>query len=101
MTSRVYYKLRYLKLTRMSSAETETQAPPIEIFDSLPYYDNDLEQYPLLKLKVEQELAREPKPPQTLHPRVPLAPKLFAVRPRSGPVDALLNILVISRIIRF
>jgi len=54
--------------------------PQPEIFDSLPYYDNDLELYPILKQKVEQELARQPKPPQTLHPLVPPAPKLFAVR---------------------
>jgi hypothetical protein len=54
--------------------------PPAEIFDSLPYYDNDLELHPILKQKVEQELAREPKPPQTLHPRVPPPAKLFAVR---------------------
>jgi pre-mRNA-splicing factor SPF27 len=57
-----------------------TEAPPSEIFDSLPYYDNDLELYPSLKLKVEQELAREPKPPQSLHSRVPPPITLFAVR---------------------
>ena len=51
-----------------------------EIFDSLPYYDDDLEKFPILKQKVEQELAREPKPPLTLHPRVPPAIILFAVR---------------------
>jgi len=51
-----------------------------EIFDSLPYYDDDLEKYPILKQKVEQELAREPKPPQALHPRVPPPITLFAVR---------------------
>lgn len=50
-----------------------------EIFDSLPYYDNDLEQNPILKEKVERELAREPKPPQTLHPRVPPPFELFKV----------------------
>ena len=55
-----------------------SEAP--EIFDSLPYYDDDLEKYPLLKEKVERELAREPKPPQTLHPRVAPAITLFAVR---------------------
>src|ERR1700733_13142109 len=54
-------------------------APPNEIFDSLPYYDNELEIYPILKQKVEQELAREPKPPQTFYPRVPPEPILFAV----------------------
>ncbi|KIJ08755.1 hypothetical protein PAXINDRAFT_18124 [Paxillus involutus ATCC 200175] len=49
------------------------------IFDSLPYYDNDLEQYPTHKEKVEKELAREPKPPQTLHPLVPPPFELFKV----------------------
>jgi hypothetical protein len=48
-------------------------------FDSLPYYDNDLELYPFLKEKVEQELAREPKPPQTIHPLVPRPIELFKV----------------------
>lgn len=55
-----------------------SEAP--EIFDSLPYYDDDLEKFPILKQKVEQELARESKPPQTLHPRVPPTVTLFAVR---------------------
>ena len=48
-------------------------------FDSLPYYDNDLELYPILKEKVEMELAREPKPPQTMHPLVPPPLELFKV----------------------
>ncbi|KAH7914496.1 breast carcinoma amplified sequence 2 [Hygrophoropsis aurantiaca] len=52
-----------------------------EIFDSLPYYDNDLDQYPILKEKVEWELSREPKPPQTLHPNVPPPLELFANNP--------------------
>jgi pre-mRNA-splicing factor SPF27 len=59
----------------MSTTETS------EIFDSLPYYDDDLEKYPILKQKVEQELAREPKPPQALHPRVPPPITLFANNP--------------------
>jgi hypothetical protein len=59
-------------------ARNMSEAP--EIFDSLPYYDDDLEKFPILKQKVEQELAREPKPPQTLHPRVPPPVTLFAVR---------------------
>lgn len=50
------------------------------VFDSLPYYDNDLELYPILKEKVDRELAREPKPPQTIHPRVPPPLELFKVR---------------------
>ncbi|KAF9229561.1 breast carcinoma amplified sequence 2 [Gyrodon lividus] len=51
------------------------------IFDSLPYYDNDLEQYPILKEKVEKELAREPKLPQALHPLVPPPVELFKSSP--------------------
>jgi pre-mRNA-splicing factor SPF27 len=51
-----------------------------EIFDSLPYYDDDLQKYPGLKEKVQEELARELKESQTLHPRVPPAVELFAVR---------------------
>jgi hypothetical protein len=50
-----------------------------EIFDSLPYYDNDLVQFPDLKQKVDQELAREPKPPAELHPDVPPSVTLFEV----------------------
>ncbi|KAH7924005.1 breast carcinoma amplified sequence 2 [Leucogyrophana mollusca] len=53
----------------------------MEIFDSLPYYDNDLEQFPILKEKVEWELAREPKAPQTLHPNVPPPFELFTNNP--------------------
>lgn len=57
----------------------DTSVQP-DIFDSLPYYDDDLQKFPLLKQKVEQELARQPKPPTTLHPRVPPAFEPFAVR---------------------
>ncbi|KAL7285711.1 breast carcinoma amplified sequence 2 [Trametes coccinea BRFM310] len=64
----------------MSSVTNGDSQPPI-VFDSLPYYDNELEQYPILKEKVERELAREGKPPQTLHPKVPPAPTLFANHP--------------------
>jgi hypothetical protein len=49
------------------------------IFDALPYYDNDLEVHPELKAKVEKELAREGKPPTTLHPKVPPPVNLFSV----------------------
>ncbi|KAK7064502.1 Pre-mRNA splicing factor [Favolaschia claudopus] len=52
-----------------------------ELLDSLPYYDNDLEQFPSLKEKVDREFARQPKPPTTLHPRVPPAYELFAKNP--------------------
>lgn len=52
----------------------------VEIFDSLPYYDDDLQKYPHLKQKVEQELARELQSYDTLHPRVPPPIELFTVR---------------------
>ncbi|KAE9410769.1 breast carcinoma amplified sequence 2 [Gymnopus androsaceus JB14] len=52
-----------------------------EIFDSLPYYDDDLSKFPFLKEKVEQEFARQPKPPTTLHPRVPPPYQLFTKNP--------------------
>ena len=64
------------------SSVTNGDSQPSIIFDSLPYYDNELEQYPILKERVEKELAREGKPPQTLHPKVPPEPTLFAVRAR-------------------
>jgi hypothetical protein len=51
-----------------------------EIFDSLPYYDDDLQKFPELKAKVQEELARELKESQTLHPHVPPAVELFTVR---------------------
>lgn len=55
-------------------------AETAELLESLPYYDDDLEQYPWLKEKVDREFARQPKPPATLHPRVPPAYELFTVR---------------------
>jgi len=51
----------------------------IEIFDSLPYYDDDLEKYPGLQDKVDYELSRQPKPPTTMHPHVPPPFELFKV----------------------
>ena len=51
-----------------------------EIIDSLPYYDDDLQKFPILKEKVDHELAKEGKPPSTLHPRVPPPIELFTVR---------------------
>ena len=60
------------------SAEDYQEQTPI-IFDSLPYYDNDLEQYRELKQKVDKELAKESKPPSDLHPNVPPAADLFTV----------------------
>ncbi len=55
---------------------------PTEIWDSLPYYDDDLQKYPELKQKVEEEMARDRKPNATLHPRVPPPFKPLAVRER-------------------
>ncbi|EIN13609.1 breast carcinoma amplified sequence 2 [Punctularia strigosozonata HHB-11173 SS5] len=63
----------------MSSDELQPAQPAI--FDALPYYDNELEQFPALRQKVEQELAREGKPPETLHPRVPPPVELFVNNP--------------------
>lgn len=52
-----------------------------DIFDALPYYDNDLDVHPALRKKVEAELARENKlNPTTLHPKVPPAIEIFTVR---------------------
>ncbi|KAL5534572.1 hypothetical protein ACEPAG_1035 [Sanghuangporus baumii] len=63
------------------SIETDNDQQP-EIFDSLPYYDNDLDVHPALKQKVEAELARESRNnPQTLHPRVPPPLELFSRNP--------------------
>lgn len=60
------------------SSETQTAGP--EIFDSLPYYDNDLAVHPLLKQRVEHEIARESLlPTQALHPHVPPPFTLFSV----------------------
>jgi len=60
--------------------EAEAESAP-EIYDSLPYYDNDLERYPNLKEIVEKEFAKEPKPPATLHPKAPPEINLFANNP--------------------
>ncbi|KAF8624795.1 hypothetical protein AX15_005684 [Amanita polypyramis BW_CC] len=52
-----------------------------DIFDSLPYYDDDLQKFPFLKEKVDRELAKEGKPPSALHPKVPPPVELFAKNP--------------------
>jgi pre-mRNA-splicing factor SPF27 len=57
---------------------TEEGSVP-EIYDSLPYYDNDLEVHPNLKAVVDREFAKVPKPPTSLHPKVPPEANLFAV----------------------
>ena len=57
---------------------------PSVLLDSLPYYDNDLERDASLKERAEKLIQKELKQqPQTLHPRVPPPPTLFAVRARS------------------
>ncbi|KAI0702471.1 breast carcinoma amplified sequence 2 [Cytidiella melzeri] len=63
----------------MSGEEQQSQGPAI--FDSLPYYDNDLERDPSLKEKAERLIARELKPHKELHPRVPPPLELFAKNP--------------------
>ena len=60
------------------------EAPPApQLFDSLPYYDNDLETHPILREKVQHELAVETQKIQqeTLHPRIPPPVELFVVSP--------------------
>ncbi len=51
-----------------------------DLLDSLPYYDDDLQKFPILKEKVDHELAKEGKPPSELHSRVPPPIELFTVR---------------------
>lgn len=60
------------------SVEDQTAQGPA-IFDSLPYYDNDLERDSGLKEKAERLIAREMKPQKDLHPRVPSSIPVFAV----------------------
>lgn len=79
----------------MTSIEASQNAAP-QIFDSLPYYDNELDQDPILKEKVTHELAVETQKLQqeTLHPRVPPAVEIFSVRaPSSLSFVSLDNIL--------
>jgi hypothetical protein len=54
-----------------------------EMFDALPYFDNELDQFPNLKEKVQQELAQELGTPSTLHPSIPPPITPFAVRDSS------------------
>jgi hypothetical protein len=62
---------------------TENNQEPVPLFDSLPYYDDDLEVHPILREKVQHELAVETQKIQqeVLHPRVPPPLDLFAVSP--------------------
>ena len=59
----------------------ENHQEPAPLFDSLPYYDNDLEIHPILREKVHHELAVETQKIQqeALHPRVPPPVELFMV----------------------
>ena len=59
----------------------ENHQEPAPLFDSLPYYDNDLETHPILREKVQHELAVETQKIQqeVLHPRVPPPVELFVV----------------------
>ncbi|KAF7794704.1 hypothetical protein EIP86_005842 [Pleurotus ostreatoroseus] len=63
------------------SVENGEPSQGTAIFDSLPYYDNDLERDPSLKDKAERLIQREMKPQQSLHPRVPPSLTLFANNP--------------------
>lgn len=65
----------------MSIENSETSSAPA-IFDSLPYYDNDLERDPDLKEKAEKLIAREAQSQSALHPRVPPPVEIFSVRAR-------------------
>ncbi|PPQ63505.1 hypothetical protein CVT24_004733 [Panaeolus cyanescens] len=53
------------------------------LFDSLPYYDDDLQKYPELRQKVDQELTREQQKGSTdvPHPRLSPPVTLFADNP--------------------
>jgi pre-mRNA-splicing factor SPF27 len=64
-------------LTAMQAAH----AP--QLFDSLPYYDNDLDTHPILRERVQHELAVETQKLQqeTLHSRIPPPLELFVVSP--------------------
>lgn len=71
----------FLKPTMSIESESREQQPE-ELFDSLPYYDNDLDVQPILRQKVEAELAKESRKnpnPNTLHPKVPPPLELFQV----------------------
>ncbi|KAI0005451.1 breast carcinoma amplified sequence 2 [Russula compacta] len=61
----------------------ENYQEPAPLFDSLPYYDNDLEIHPILREKVQHELAVETQKIQqeVLHPRVPPPLDLFVNNP--------------------
>jgi Breast carcinoma amplified sequence 2 (BCAS2) len=61
----------------------ENNKQPAPLFDSLPYYDNDLETHPILREKVQHEVAVETQKihQEVLHPRVQPPIDLFVVSP--------------------
>ncbi|KAH9964485.1 breast carcinoma amplified sequence 2 [Russula dissimulans] len=63
--------------------DPENYKEPTPVFDSLPYYDNDLEIHPILREKVQHELAVETQKIQqeAFHPRVPPSIDLFVNSP--------------------
>ncbi|KAG7450246.1 breast carcinoma amplified sequence 2 [Guyanagaster necrorhizus] len=60
---------------------TDSSTASVEIYDSLPYYDDDLEKFPPLRQMVEQEFARQLKPPTSVHSRLPPPYELFSKNP--------------------
>ena len=61
----------------------ENNKQPTPLFDSLPYYDHDLETYPILRGKVQHEVVVETQKIQqeALDPRVVPPIDLFVVSP--------------------
>ena len=62
----------------------DPSAPAPAFFDSLPYYDDDLEKYPILRERVQHELAVETQRIQQgqkgkLHPSLSEAREFFKV----------------------
>ena len=58
---------------------TSTTPYAYEIFDSLPYFDKDLETLPELRDKVDSEIAKEMGRRDVIHPKVPPEFELFKV----------------------
>jgi len=78
-TSRAETSTTSFKFTEIIMSIEETESlQSTGIFDSLPYYDNDYERDPSLKDKAERLIAKEVKPGQGLHPRVPPPATLFS-----------------------
>ncbi|KAL1661918.1 Pre-mRNA-splicing factor SPF27 [Schizophyllum commune] len=60
---------------------TSTTPYAYEIFDSLPYFDKDLETLPELRDKVDSEIAKEMGRRDVIHPKVPPEFELFKGKP--------------------